>query len=303
MKRLFGNITVFLIPVLIGLYFLPLNERRKFEGLVNDCENRGIWMHDRLFLNTSQPVDIAFIGSSHTINGVDDQLISDSLRLNVLNLGYCRLGRNLQYSLLKKLLETRKPKLVILEIDRVENAGGHPVFPFIADSKDVLFADGWLNRGYFSDAWLHFTYKLETFQDELYVRDTTVEQSSVFGHGASAEPADAAFLRSIAQQRRTEGKGSLINQYARSTFAMDYVGRMAQLCKKNDVRLKFLFLPGYGTTLNADHLRKQYVEFGPVLFPPHELLNNPFNWHDEDHLNQRGAEQLSEWLQEVLKAR
>ena len=112
MKRLYKHIILFFLPVLLLIIIVPVNKRQKYLGLENDCFNHAIWIYDRLYKN-SKPVDIAFLGSSHTINGINDKLIEEELKrynMTAANFGYCRLGRNLSYVLLKEIIKTKKPR-------------------------------------------------------------------------------------------------------------------------------------------------------------------------------------------------
>jgi len=111
-----------MLPVWLLFIFLPVDKRQKYQGLVGDCGNKGLFLHDRVFIN-EKSIDMLFLGSSHLICGVDDQLIETKLnnKTTVANLGYCRLGRNFSYILLKEVLETKQPKHLILEVREDEN--------------------------------------------------------------------------------------------------------------------------------------------------------------------------------------
>ena len=95
MKTIFQNSALFLLPIIVLLLFIPINVRKQYEGLSGDCANHAIWIYDRIVKNET-PIDIAFIGSSHTMHAVNDKsLTENSHGKNITNLGYCRFGRNL----------------------------------------------------------------------------------------------------------------------------------------------------------------------------------------------------------------
>jgi len=165
MKNLFLNSLILFLPFILALIFLPVNKRFFYQGLKDDCSNHATWIYDRLY-NNSKPMDIVFMGSSKTINGINDQLIGDTLNngMGVINMGYCRLGNNLYYSFLKELIEVRKIKVLVMEVREDENRYSHPVFPYLASFSDVVCAPVLFNKNYLSDYYQYFYYKLEVIK-------------------------------------------------------------------------------------------------------------------------------------------
>ena len=124
MKQIILKIALFfslLIIPFLALYVAPYSEEFAWHYIENDCYNHGAWIFDRINHNTA-PIDIAFIGSSHTIHSFQDKKIEEMLGSNfhVTSLGYCRYGRNLEYALLRMLLEHKTPKFIVLEVHEDE---------------------------------------------------------------------------------------------------------------------------------------------------------------------------------------
>src|SRR6187402_494770 len=138
MKRLYKNIILFILPIALVFIFVSINKRLKYIGLKKECFDHGLLLYDRIYKD-AKPVDLAFFGSSHTINAIDDTLIARKLNKSVFNFGFCSLGQNIYYTLLKEVLTTKKISTVVLEVREDEDRYSHKVFPFIADTKDVLF--------------------------------------------------------------------------------------------------------------------------------------------------------------------
>lgn len=292
-----------MLPIFFLLILLPVDKRLKYAGLENDCFNHGIWIHDRIFIN-KKSVDIAFLGSSHTINGVNDELIENDLQiynLSVTNLGYCRLGRNFQFALLGELLETKHPKLIILEVRHDEARYSHPVFPYIVSTKDVLLAAPFFNRDMFKDIYRHLAYKVVLAQDFLFDTEKMPIQSSGFGFATSSDTASLSALNEVVekrQQRMSLQRKSLRNFYM--TYPRAYLNKIFKLCNNHRIRICFLFLPGYGYGRSLPLETNTYQSFGDILIPPSKILDNPSNWYDEDHLNRAGADTLSKWVANEL---
>ncbi|MEZ4965790.1 MAG: hypothetical protein R2791_11145 [Saprospiraceae bacterium] len=302
MLRLYKHIALFLLPLLLALALLPVDRRMAYQGLKDDCFNHGIWIHDRLHRQAA-PVDVAFFGSSHTINGIDDSLIEASLSpLRVANLGYCRLGRNLHFALLKELLEAKEPRCVVMEMREDENRYGHPIFPYLAGTKDVLLAAPFFNKGIAGDVWTHFAYKTELLQDVLYRPEVpAATQTALYGFSVSDDTVSVALLQEAAAGRKSF---SLPENTLERNFYMRYprayLKKIGALCKSRDVRLCFLYLPEYGGVNRQPAELATYRALGSVWLPPSQILGNPDHWHDKSHLNQAGARALSRWVAERI---
>lgn len=302
MKKLIKNIVIFLIPIVVIIALLPVNKRLMYQGLKDDCFNHGIWIYDRIF-NNPKPIDIAFIGSSHTINGINDKLISKESDLGeVVNLGYCRLGRNFSYVLLKELLLKKKPKYLVIEVREDEDRYSHPIFPYIAQSSDVFFANPLFNKDILTDLWTHLTYKIEISQDMFYKHEIPVAiRTDDFGFASSKDTAAISTLEEI-KLKRSKPKYSMskIEHDFYEKFAKVYLNKISELCIENNVKLVFLYLPGYGYSIEEPQEYETYIKLGEVLIPPKSILAGQANWHDENHLNQTGAKELSLWLNEQI---
>ena len=301
MGKLFFRLFLFLLPVGVILVLLPVQTRMKFLALKDDCFNHGIWVHDR-FAKNDKPVDIAFLGSSHTVNGIDDRLIEqllDTLKtgLYVANFGYCRLGKNFNFSLLSSILKKKKTRFVVLEVREDEDRYSHPIFPFIASTKEVLLAYPFFNPHLFSDIGKHLSYKLELCKDQWFQKTGEVPfVSDDYGFSAFADTASPEKLNAI-KLRKAKPKASLSN-FERDfymAFPREYLARIARLCRDNDVSLVFLYMPSFaGRKLPLEH--ETYLNYGPVLIPPDSILENTALWFDGEHLNIAGAQAISTWV-------
>ena len=303
MQKLYLHILAFLLPVLLLLIFLPVDKRHKYQGISGDCDNRGIFIHDRVFVN-EKSIDLLFLGSSHTINGIDDQLIETKLAngTTVANLGYCRLGRNFSYILLKEVLEAKQPKHLILEVRENENRYSHPIFPHIASSKDVLLPKLFFNRDIFVDAIDHFSYKLELNQDLIFKQQKEIPvNSKLYGCASYPDTADYKIL----EKRKTnfnlndrEDNQVSIDFYA--SYSRGYLKKINRICKEQNIRLSFIYLPSYGVNFKQPKEQETYLKYGDIFLPPNEILDDKNNWFDDGHLNKSGNEKLSLWLVEEL---
>jgi len=286
-------------PVFLLITFLPINKRFYYQELKNDCFNHGIWIYDRI--NNNLPIDILFMGSSHTINGINDKLIQNKLEnenLRVVNFGYCRLGRNFIYSLLKETLKSKKIKYLVLEVTLDENNYGHPIFPYVADTWDVVFANVLFSRDYFTDIHKHFIYRIELMQDIIFKKlvKSPINKNE---HGF----ASSNVVASVDLLNKTKGDrsgviikdGHLKRNYL-LTYPRRYLRKIAKLCKNKHTEIYFLYLPEYGYAQPEMMEYDTYIRYGEVIIPPDSIYNKMEFWGDENHLNVNGGNALSEWI-------
>jgi len=300
MKKAWVKIGLVLLPVILVYMLFPVDKRSRYLGLKDDCFNHGIWIYDRIHLN-NKPVDVAFIGSSHTVNGINDRLIEDSLKskdLSIVNLGYCRLGRNLSYAIIKELLKTKHPKMVVIEVMEDEDRYSHPVFPYIAETKDVFAPTLLFNRDIEADMQEAILYKLTMIQQEFFSPVAKVPVSlENFGFACSPDTASAASLLEV--EKRQSFKKAELSTTERNfhmKYPRYYIREIGELCKNEKIKLCFLYLPGYGSHSPLPRENETYLKYGEVLCPPSSITKPKCNWKDEEHLNQTGAAALSKWV-------
>jgi len=305
MKKLLINCFLFLLPLLMLLIFLPVDRRLMFQELKNDCFNHAIWIYDRI-CNNPKPSDIVFLGSSSTINGVNDRIIEERLSadtVHVVNLGYCRLGRNLAYSLFKELCREKQVRYLILEVRRGEDRFSHPVFPYMATTPDVLTANPFFNKDLLSDIFTHLSYKVELTQEVLFKKITHVPlQESMYGHASSPDTIETGKLRRAKESRSNIiPQPSKIKRYVDLRFPEIYLKKINRLCQKEGAEIVFLYIPVYGVDAEHPLELKTYLKYGRVLIPPSGIFLDETNWYDEDHLNEAGSEKLSSWLSDEIR--
>lgn len=300
MAKLIKILLVCFVPLILLVYLFPIEKERMYASLELDCTNRGVWMYDRLY-NNQLPIDLAFIGSSHTINAITEKRIQQSANcgaLNIVNLGYCRMGRNMSYVLLKEILENKSVKSLVLEVREDEDRYSHPVFPFLADSRDVLGASLLFNKDFLVDNWDHFAYRCQLIQETVFGHlIPKVKESSDFGFMANVDTLPIKEALAVKEERISviQEQGELARRFY-IHYPRSYLQQISELCRQHQIQLYFLYLPGYGSEVVQPIETGVYSTLGTLLLPPAELLNDRDNWHDPNHFNIGGAGRLSDWL-------
>ncbi len=182
MRRLSLHIILFLLPVLLFILLFPQDKRQVYASLKDDCTSRAHWMYQRIF-ESSEPVDIAFMGSSRTINSLKEKVIRTELDgYHLLNYGYCRYGRNLHYRLVKDLIDEKGIKALVLEVRLDENPYSHPVGPYLLENSDLITSYPFFNQNYFKDWSTAFRFRLQMLKEKLWRHeDRLIATNARFG--------------------------------------------------------------------------------------------------------------------------
>ena len=309
MKRFIINILLFCLPIVVWLFVKwtqPHDQQFTAHFTKGDCFSHGSWLQDRLYLNETE-IDIAFFGTSHTINAIDDKLLSKKLNKNVVNCGYCRLGRNLQELFTQQLFSynqsanLKNPNLekIIIEVRENEEVSSHPMYPYWSNFREMLQMP--YNRDYINDWYLYTISRIEYDKSKLYPTIYEIDTTN-FGGSSNLDTIDITQLEDFKERhskRLKKDRNNIKNTRFEDftyRFPKHYLNKIHQKCHDKNVELVFLYLPSYAsTTLEPQHLA-YYQSLGTVIIPPKKIWNNPDYWFDKEHLNIAGSTIFSEWL-------
>lgn len=307
MKKFLARFCLFLLlpmAACVFVLFQPLDREYAWKSLPDDCDGRGAWIWHRLYADTL-PVDIAFLGSSHTIDGIQDTLISSAFDKNgtgkiAANLGYCRFGREMLSVIARDLFTRKKPRYVIIEINEEMTRSSHPVYPYYAQTEDVLAPASFLQSAYPSNVYEAFLARLSQLRFRLFggQLSDTIPVSS-FGYGGWS---GAASPDELVPPEPTVPHAPGIWRSLQNRYPAAWTCQLAELCRQNDAQVFFLYIPSFHDQPVPEEGMELYNQLGQVLVPPAELLREKDCWRDPDHLNNKGSERLSNWLTGQLGA-
>jgi hypothetical protein len=228
----------------------------------------------------------------------------------------------MQYVVAKELLETRKLKLLVVEMIDWEDRKTQPDFIYLADTMDVVAAPVFINLNYFSDL-----VRLPGRQVDLFLQ--TEEQRFGLGSPSYVPPYEgpnldhAEFIRTLdgvkhyRNMRHTQAEMEALRQEQERQitppllpasmgdleFRMSryYMERILELAQAHATPVIFLYTARYG---------------GPPLPPPYQryanrvALINPWAelqdyalWDDDTHVNWDGAKRMTDFVARALAAR
>jgi hypothetical protein len=259
-----------------------------------------------------KPIDIAFIGSSRTMYGVDDKTVEDGLAragvsLNVVNLGVPWPGRDLEVLLAKLLFTYKSPDLIVLELDQYEAPYGHFLLPYVGDMADMFCCRPWLNyrmplallafaRRRLLDEWAWFTASPPA-QLPASPTHTFVPMEGAW------DPRQTEISHTKARQDQgVAGALKQIYVHWASPFGLAAVREIVDQAADRGTRVAFLYLPArhYLTDGDLPENASFYGGFGPILRVPRDIAELDHYWFDWAHLNASGAERLTPFLVDAI---
>lgn len=299
MRKLSLHICLFILPVILMAFVIQPNKKHVYASLKDDCANRANWMYQRVFKD-SLAVDLAFIGSSRTMNSLNERLMEEVLpNQQLLNYAYCRYGRNLQYIFIRDLITQKSVHTIVLEVRAEENASSHPIFPYLAENEDLVTAYPFYNQHWLSDWGTAFQFRLQLLQEQAWQNGSGMDlDTHEYGFTPNYTIPDSKALEKH-YEREVSESGSLEGQI-KDTYPLHYLRRIKSLCDGNKVNLLLLYLPSYGVTVSPKN-EDVYHQLGTLITPPPSILENPTYWADGNHLNPEGSVVLSRWLAQRLK--
>jgi len=284
------------------LLLLPIDKKYQYAFVKNACSLKSNYIYHRIYEDTL-PIDVVFLGSSHTMCGINDSIVQQvlddhGLHLQVSNMGFCRLGRDMEYVIFKDLLRHKKPKMLVLEVRQEEPELSHPDFGYIADLRDVIGAPLIINRSFFPDLLHAYMVRLNYNRDLLSRKDYNAPYEAP--HLAFLQKniiADTSVLYAGARFRwqryyshtRPAWGDRIMTRYPKS-----YVSMIMDLAKSNHIKVVMLYIPNFGYPYHKPKELAYYQEIANVILMPNSFFDNEKYWMEDEHLNTSAAAILSD---------
>jgi hypothetical protein len=323
----FLSLTVLLSLALIsGVCLLPHDRHLRFVSLHDPAVVKAGWVYERIH-DDQTPIDVMFIGTSHTVFGVDSTEVERATRqltgrdVHVVNFGLQHLGRNIHWLLAREAIEARKVQLLVLEVDEDEPRDLHPAFSALADAEDIIAAPLLVNVSYLSDVSRlpvrQLSLFLHTILPGLFGTEPEFDPALYRGAhwddtwaeaGSPRAPLHAPPRTTFPSEAEMERERAHATQLSTSNLRLParfawlerranlyYIRRIAALAARHRVALRFLYLPIFHGAARPAEI-DVYQKFAEVWHPPLELLSNRELWLDVNHFNHDGALALASWL-------
>ena len=299
--------------------------------LYNDNTYTRVMFHE---MYHSEPIDVAFIGSSNAYRHFAPGIWDESLGMHTFNLGTSSQTPDDAYYVMKELFKSQSPKyciyginsILFLELDAYDNpVKNYIIFDYLKLSLDK-FAYGYtaFEEKSLLNGWIPATRNanedlLETIKNVSDIKQMETYQTYQYEiyEGTDEVYQGRGFVYS---NRRTEngavGKvdGYLFHDYEISECYLSYMKRLKELCDENGTELIFVVppLPYASMKLQEDYqeiidlYQKVADELEVALFPldlsrPEYLLMEDDDFYDGAHMSGKGAERFSRAAAELVK--
>ncbi|MBW8812425.1 MAG: hypothetical protein JF588_03275 [Caulobacterales bacterium] len=308
------------LAVAVGLSLLPENPYQRWKLLAGTIHARSQWIYERSHFDP-QPVDVVFLGPSRIGAGVDAPrlgaaLAARGLPSNVVNFSLPEAGRNINWIIFRELMQTKRPKLVVIGVMEKPSRFGHSTYKFLAPRADIVNPGYPTDFNYLSDL-VYLPYR----QAELFVADLapgvlgptkTFDPAHYRGHtvnttGDVVLPGGgikhASYPATMSELMRGVNKWNagivppiLPRKYADYEFGDEryYIRKIVTLAHARGAQVTFLFLPYY---TGATELQEQdfYDQFGPT-WNAGFVADHSEMFADYGHLTSPAADDLTDWL-------
>jgi hypothetical protein len=295
------------LALLVALSLLPDDKYIRYRQVGGDGQKAG-WIYERLHFDP-EPVDVAFLGTSHTMRAVDAERIEAGLRgVRVASLAMPYHGQNLAYVLAKELFANKRVRLVVLEVREIQSRAGHDMFWYLADREDIVSPVWLFNPNAITDLAHLPGRQLRLFFRGLFPDAFGEPRAFDPAHYAGHHWSDAAdhivthprewLEAEHANELRTRSYGALPASLhpLEFRFSTEYTNRIKALAAANGTAVAFLYLPSYSETAPpADR-----ALYDDLWTPPAAVLAPPERWADLTHLNAAGANALVPWLTDQI---
>jgi len=309
--------------LLVVICLLPHNTYLRYKSLDIGTYAKAKWIYERTVFDET-PIDIAFIGTSHTLNSIDSNIVEDGFnqyypkKIHIVNFAIPHFGRDLHLVLTKFLLVHKKPKLLVVEVRESEARDMHPATHYLAEPLDLLSAPLFVNLRYASNLsqlpLRQFSLFFKTYFPYLFNDISGFNRSDYLGSHLnytlinSGRSRDVTlsfeYLQSEKEKYNKDNKSKLDRNNDLKTFVFFNANRssLVSLCEQaalHNVKVIFLYLPHYGASgvpVDATF----YKTLAEIITPPQSLLSKADIWFDFGHLNAKGAKKMSNWLSKKI---
>jgi len=301
MKRRTKYILLCLVPAgaLLAVLFAEPDKSFLFANDSGDCNGRSIFMYNALYNNPNQ-ADVLLVGSSKTMNGINDSMLNRLGGQKFLNLGYCRFGRNLDYFFVEQYCHLHHPKALVLEVREHESQGSHPVSPFLLPLDQLAVSAFCMSGDFFPDLYNKWLCNLKFIRKKLFNPGANTEVPPVDARAGFWYGYKPPVPEELKQQRYSDSC-TLASEKPSSNEALNagsefYLSKIAALCKAKHMRLYLLYLSSYGNLWKTPASYESYLRYGAFLSVPDSILQDVNNFSDFGHFNLQGANKASLWL-------
>lgn len=324
------TLKILILILVLCLASVVLSHWTGWNGLdVTDSKWR--WIHDKIYAEPRQTIDYVFVGSSRTWCAVRSRQIEHEFEnVKVWNFGRHWTGRDIDYLIIKALLEHHDVKHIFVEMIGQEGFVPHPYTKYIISMEDVrdeaVFHFKSLNLKdvvTYSEFFKERVEHIANYAAELSVR---YYRAGIMNLWVKVMP--GADIRN--DLTRTEESGGFYIDDAQSTqkktfvenfgrfqpfypiwkgphiippgsYPEYYLKKIDEICQRHDTDLSFAFISDFVSVLPNDQMFYHFSQWGPIYIPTLRNIYKVEYWRDKNHLYQKGSVVFTAEIISLLK--
>lgn len=298
------------------LVALPHDRYWRFQEHQLADTRKADWIYERLHFDDT-PVDIALVGTSRMAGGISGPQIERAYcaitgrRVHVANIAMPQFGRNMDYLLVKELLATKFPSVILLQAAEVEGRRPHPAFLTLADGRDILTAPILINLDWpdtisaLPGRQLYMALKTllgrprlrADFDPEAYIGPHMDRTAGITLTDGTFQPRDvvhgAETLDRAARQRRWGLSRTYLLpgplRFLEYRLSRVYLERIYRMAGAAGAEIGFAYMPGYSFVRDLPPHIAELAGGHPVFDINAGLVEDHTKWLDVNHVNTFGA--------------
>ena len=302
-----------------ALFWAPVSQEARMHATAETDFLKAGWIYDRLH-HDDTPIDIAFFGSSRMLQAVDASRLETALNagsaagLHVENLATPGLGRDSELLFARELLATKRPRMVVFEVDYIEAGWPNDAFPLLVSGPELLEMPLVINRDLLYDLLFVPAHNLRLLWNRLRGVDGFDPahyegphwNGTEFNHGRDGQisaprteylPAAKLHEEAAWWAGNLRRKAGQYDSWAWIQLRYNEIllQRLLDMVKQSGTRIAFLYIPpvGMGAPPFNQALLRQY---GEIWSMPADIEADNRNWLNPTHPNLYGARRISDWL-------
>jgi hypothetical protein len=302
-KFIFCLMAFWLLGILI-FSFLP-RDHRTYQSIKDDRIRSIVQQIHHL-----DNIDIAFLGSSRTMNGINTAKLSHALDMDVYNFACNWYGQDLWLSILKHIKNKHQPKYIFVEANFLRRYNSHVNLKNVAPMEDVVSTP--IGKSYLTNLLYSFPrtllqwsrslfhqYNFDEFKHHGWVpqnlpKELITTTRQVMAEHLAKGPLSEKYIEPQNKFKKTISDLRLSQQ--RNCYL-----EMQELCQ--DGHLIILPMPKIAISQMSESMQKEWNQLGELLYLPPGMLDHAEYWRDEAHLNTTGANTLTDYLAKYIKNR
>lgn len=314
------------LVLIVGACFLPQSRYIRFTSSPEPELHKVGWVYQRIHFDPT-PIDVVFIGSSHTIYGIDDEQVETiaskvaGATVHVSNFAILHPGRDMDYLIAREALENAHPRLLVIEVQDDEPRAMHVAFYRFGDVRDILDAPILVNTEYLSNLVRLPARQISLFLQSLAPRlfgDSrnfdVAQYRGTHWRDTMAELDEETPLTTVLSKADLEQELEHFHEFLESKTYLPaplrsweyrasfiYLDKIIALAREKNVPVRFLYLPRWQSPPQPE-FAAHYRSYAPIWIAP-GIFDRTDVWHDVNHLNRNGSRALSQWVGQKIGER